>query len=218
MAKASNWTTVPSAVNAAHVAGVGPLRRSVPTSWNTSCHASENARIDRAAASAANRSVHPFSRVHFVFQRRCGTAPVCPEFWFRFSPCAAPCQAKKLSLGERQFQGPGALQRLAQLIDHPIAAAVGHKSHDETPPSRIAARLPDQRQSPKPPPRSPITAERSAIPHRTRWQWIHRQPFCNNPTTPPTPTLQNICSRKPLTQCQHVFSATEPTRPAATRK
>ena len=62
---------------------------SLQTSWNTSCHSSENARIDRAAAWAANRSVHPFSRGHFVFQRRCGTAPVCPEFWFRFSPYAA---------------------------------------------------------------------------------------------------------------------------------
>jgi len=62
---------------------------SAPSVMESPCHSSENARIDRAAAWAAHRSVHPFSRGHFVFQRRCGTAPVCPEFRFHLPPCAA---------------------------------------------------------------------------------------------------------------------------------
>jgi len=64
------------------------LRGHLPTSGNTSraCHCSENAPLPQAAA---DRSVLPFSRGHFVFQRPCPTAPVCPEFRSPFSPCAA---------------------------------------------------------------------------------------------------------------------------------
>ena len=88
------------------------------TSWNTSCHSSENARIDRAAASAANRSVHPFSRGHFVFKRRCETAAVCPEFCFPFPPCAAP----------KQTTGGSPCPRLLRL--QPVQIAVGERQRD----------------------------------------------------------------------------------------